>query len=571
VKYDVFICYRRDGGEYTAKILHDKLTDLGYKVFFDVESLRSGQFNTKLFSVIDECEDFISVLSPKSLDRCANDDDWVRLEIGHALKRGKNVIPVLLRGFQFPQYLPEDINNLRYRSGIEASTEFFDAFAKRLSEFLKSKPHIVNIIHKQSLLKKIVILMIAIFVVFGAVFSINKFYHTTRQTAFPYTKADKIIVNDVIDYISENFKYANVAMSEYDSAIISCYNYLDNPTESNASTTFQFDLKYMKENIMEASENFVTLEDTLSAKLGSTNLPKDKINEVTIYLQQRIVAMLQNIDYMTFLAGDTQMPLSMKAQILNNFQEILDIEKDIIFYDANEIFLEVNDVALDEFRTETLPAIPYIFDGQEWRDDKDEIAAIMEIYNSKYMKVCVELSSVSSPNDPENELQYLTDELAALRVEAKEKFKPLESDEPGMIWGKMLRFNTLKMYDMCIACLEMYNEKDDTEEVDTIIPIAIEYYKQIDITGIDYGCMVGGYEPDKPHHSFYQLGDILIEMNGNKIRTFDDIEAASSDINNSYQVEVLRFNGSGFDTVAVELQKGEAKILYYEMCETIDE
>lgn len=42
VKYDVFISYRRDGGESTAKILRDKLSELGYQVFFDVESLRSG-------------------------------------------------------------------------------------------------------------------------------------------------------------------------------------------------------------------------------------------------------------------------------------------------------------------------------------------------------------------------------------------------------------------------------------------------------------------------------------------------------------------------------------------------
>lgn len=40
-KYDIFISYRRNGGEFTAKTLRDKLEDLGYRVFFDVESLRS--------------------------------------------------------------------------------------------------------------------------------------------------------------------------------------------------------------------------------------------------------------------------------------------------------------------------------------------------------------------------------------------------------------------------------------------------------------------------------------------------------------------------------------------------
>ena len=90
-EYDMFISYRRDGGESTAKILRDKLTELGYSVFFDVESLRSGDFNKKLYEVIEGCRDFILVLSPGALDRCVNEDDWVRLEIEHALEKEKNV------------------------------------------------------------------------------------------------------------------------------------------------------------------------------------------------------------------------------------------------------------------------------------------------------------------------------------------------------------------------------------------------------------------------------------------------------------------------------------------------
>lgn len=76
--YDIFISYRRNGGEHTAKIIRDRLNKLGYKVFYDVESLRSGICNEKLYSVIDECTDFVLILSPGALDRCVNEDDWVR-------------------------------------------------------------------------------------------------------------------------------------------------------------------------------------------------------------------------------------------------------------------------------------------------------------------------------------------------------------------------------------------------------------------------------------------------------------------------------------------------------------
>ena len=135
MKYNVFISYRRDGGEYTAKVLRDKLGELGYNVFFDVEALRSGDFNTKLYSVIDECKDFILVLSPGALDRCQNDDDWVRREVEYALERGKNIVPILLRGFKFPDILPPSMESVRYKNGIEANTEFFDAFIRKLRSF----------------------------------------------------------------------------------------------------------------------------------------------------------------------------------------------------------------------------------------------------------------------------------------------------------------------------------------------------------------------------------------------------------------------------------------------------
>ena len=112
-KYQIFISYRRAGGEDLARLLEYKLTDRGFKVFFDVEALRSGAFNKALFEKIAECTDVLVVLPPHGLDRCVNPDDWVRLEIARALKLKKNVIPIMMRNFSFPETLPEDIDDLR--------------------------------------------------------------------------------------------------------------------------------------------------------------------------------------------------------------------------------------------------------------------------------------------------------------------------------------------------------------------------------------------------------------------------------------------------------------------------
>ena len=138
--YDIFISYRRAGGAETAKHLRDVLTERGYRVFFDTDSLRSGNFNQKLFDVIESCKDVIIILSPGALDRCVNEGDWVRLELAYALSHGKNVVPVMSGGFEFPESLPEDIDDVRWQNGVTVNIEFFDAMIDKLTTFLKSKP-----------------------------------------------------------------------------------------------------------------------------------------------------------------------------------------------------------------------------------------------------------------------------------------------------------------------------------------------------------------------------------------------------------------------------------------------
>jgi len=135
----VFISYRRDGGDGLAGRVRDALRQRGYRVFLDVEDLRSGKFNEALFSQIERSTDFVVILSAGALDRCVNDGDWVRLEIAHALKLRKNIVPVLGRNFHFPKELPADIADLRHYNGIGASHDFFEASMDKLAAHLKTR------------------------------------------------------------------------------------------------------------------------------------------------------------------------------------------------------------------------------------------------------------------------------------------------------------------------------------------------------------------------------------------------------------------------------------------------
>lgn len=92
--YDIFISYRRDGGAPYARILQLMLTQRGYNVFLDYDELTDGVFGDHIKNAIKNSSVFMLVLSAHSMDRCVNEDDWVRQEIKLALDEGKQIIPV---------------------------------------------------------------------------------------------------------------------------------------------------------------------------------------------------------------------------------------------------------------------------------------------------------------------------------------------------------------------------------------------------------------------------------------------------------------------------------------------
>ena len=51
--YDIFISYRRKGGYETAKHLFDLLSRDGYKVSFDIDTLRNGDFDISLLKRVE--------------------------------------------------------------------------------------------------------------------------------------------------------------------------------------------------------------------------------------------------------------------------------------------------------------------------------------------------------------------------------------------------------------------------------------------------------------------------------------------------------------------------------------
>ncbi|MCL2102267.1 MAG: toll/interleukin-1 receptor domain-containing protein, partial [Fibromonadales bacterium] len=149
-KFDIFISYRRKGGYDTAKLLYDRLKLEGYSVSFDIDTLVNGNFDTELEQRVEECKDFLLVLSPGIFDRFSvenpdydPENDWVRREIACALKTNKNIIPLALKDFVPPKSLPDDVKEIMRRNAIDLYPIYFEAAFKKMMSFFVSKPNLL--------------------------------------------------------------------------------------------------------------------------------------------------------------------------------------------------------------------------------------------------------------------------------------------------------------------------------------------------------------------------------------------------------------------------------------------
>ena len=324
MKYDVFISYRRNGGEHTAKIIKDRLEDLGYKVFFDVESLRSGNFNKKLYSVIEECQDFILVLSPDSLERCENEGDWVRLEIEHALRNNKNIVPVMLRGFTFPGKMPESIDSLRFKSGLEANSEFFDAFIQKLQKFLNTKTNLFRRFTQNIIFKRTWPVLLSLVILASIIFGGTIIYNMNKNT-YPISQTQKNLASEVFMYVQNNLAISNEIARQADDAYKACDYYLVNKDDiSYQQALAQITTSNTNISNLKTSDN--ALSSDASTKIDSSPFDKSDVLSINKYLSGMDTHFKTNLEYLKYYINpQNKIDQSVRQQILDEDKSMIGI------------------------------------------------------------------------------------------------------------------------------------------------------------------------------------------------------------------------------------------------------
>lgn len=141
IEKTVFISYRRTNF-YTALAVYQYLTANGYDAFFDYQSIDSGNFATAIIENIGARAHFVLVLSSSALERCNQPNDWLRREIETAIELKRNIVPLMMEGFDFGspstiQALSGNLSTLNTYNGLRLYSDyFFDTMEKLRTRFL---------------------------------------------------------------------------------------------------------------------------------------------------------------------------------------------------------------------------------------------------------------------------------------------------------------------------------------------------------------------------------------------------------------------------------------------------
>lgn len=149
----VFLSYRRgDVGGYAGRLTDALLPHLGARnVFHDVSTIAPGQdFTEAIDRSLDDSDAVLAVIGPGWLTastpdgsrRLSQAGDYVRLEVGRALRRGMRVIPVLVGGAALPAAadLPNELQGLAQRQAVVLHDETWHQDVDGLVRSLRGEP-----------------------------------------------------------------------------------------------------------------------------------------------------------------------------------------------------------------------------------------------------------------------------------------------------------------------------------------------------------------------------------------------------------------------------------------------
>lgn len=560
-RYDVFISYRRTSFD-AANVIASRLKADGYRVFFDIEAMRSGLFNEQLYSVIDECDDFILVLSPDALTRCHDQEDWVRKEVLHAMEKKKNIIPIMLSGFQWPEIMPDKMEKLCLYQAVTSSQDFFDLAIKRLESYLKSKRNTIT----RRFVRWVLLIIAALLLLYIIVTSIFRLMAvpTCEQMVGQLTSYVTIIDNLVAD--NEIIK------------------------EEWEKTEFSNDYENMKLQMDVVSDNLASYE-TMYPKLREFSnwqgfllslygADRAYVSMFDSYVSSLFDDLRKSIDYISSVMNDGVIP---SERIYAN------VYIDIFRHTSNALFFTYVQI-LNEFPDNTRESYYKIAEKLKWAPDVGfglKSAEYDILINREFERIddlTKQMREVVSENE---DLVYEQKrQLDSIHSATLEKYNLYirknaisREDDLGLNWGKICLVAT--MLDTAIEFAEedardgvgsspitpelvlgdmrdMLSDYADLYPQDRPIANAARtFYSEVaqgkrPMAGVIISAFASGKV-----HDVYQLGDIIISWRGIPVKNLSELKDAYKVRNANENITILRLNKGSFEEISMAIPGNE--------------
>ena len=84
----------------------------------DTKSLKNRYFDSAIIERIENCSDFIVIITETVLNRCNEPNDWIFHEAEIALRENKNIIPIFVGIQKFPSNVPKPLKEICRYNGI---------------------------------------------------------------------------------------------------------------------------------------------------------------------------------------------------------------------------------------------------------------------------------------------------------------------------------------------------------------------------------------------------------------------------------------------------------------------
>ena len=549
VQYDIFISYRRSDGFATARLIYDRLEKAGYRVSFDMETLRSGDFNIQLYERIEKCRDVIVIVSKDALQfREDPQHDWLRLEVAHALKHGKNIVPVFLRDVVVPQKddMPEDIAELVMKNGVTASEEHFDSTIGKIKRLLRSRRKIKHKLLLSSI--AIVILLLA-----------GSGWYFYKNPVYPLTHTQKQEFNLISAYLFQQVENVNLTDHYYNKMLDAAQNAIltgemDDFKDEQAS--FENYLKGMKK--VKFQDDFVDMaQRSRVIDAADLKLFPQVYDEYIKFVAGKPDMLVGIIDPRNLMNKSDKLRL---IQINREFGRILAESLEIHFI---ALLYKVRSSSVDDFKKLIAPQLtrlPRL--SAPWPTVESDIVNLFNKGNEQ-LKILLQeesaiLGKISRAKDAEEQQlreqwkkQGLTDaqidkllqkmydlsrrkaklqadqaRVKELRRKVREKFAPKESDDDSTLWDKMINLKESSLPEDALAALNFIRKNKDNTIPEKVCQVAEKVLQHPQDLPFTNGMVVDFFEAPATSHAIFQPGDVIVKVNDKPCLSYKDFRAA---------------------------------------------